>query len=278
MTTDAEDATRDGFPPNPPTKQGYTLVFDDEFSGHELNTTRWLPYYLPQWSNRKRSAARYSLPGNRLQLHIDEDQLPWCPQHDGNVRVSSLQTGCFAGPLGTSIGQHRFKKGLVVSEEQPVCRNYTPQFGYFEVRLKAIPIPGYMVALWMIGFEETPEQSAEICICEIFGTDVMPAGARVGYGLHPFADPSIVDEFFKDVFPIDATKFHIYAGDWTPDHIDFYLDNRKTRTVKQSPHYPMQLMLNIYEIPSQLTGSSDMADWPKTLEVDYVRGFRRNAA
>jgi hypothetical protein len=29
------------------------------------------------------------------------------------------------------------------------------------------PIPGYMVALWMIGFEERPEQSAEICICGV---------------------------------------------------------------------------------------------------------------
>jgi hypothetical protein len=35
----------------------------------------------------------------------------------------------------------------------------------------------------------------------------------------------------------------------------------------------MQLMLGIYEIPSQLNAESRPDDWPKTLEVDYVRGY-----
>ena len=48
--------------------------------------------------------------------------------------MSSLQTGLFAGPLGSTIGQHRFKREAVVPEEQQNVRLYTPQHGPFEVR------------------------------------------------------------------------------------------------------------------------------------------------
>ena len=47
------------------------------------------------------------LSGGCLRLLIEADQPAWCPEFDGRVRVSSLQTGVFAGPLGTMIGQHR---------------------------------------------------------------------------------------------------------------------------------------------------------------------------
>ncbi|MDQ3182041.1 MAG: hypothetical protein M3Q62_00565 [Actinomycetota bacterium] len=38
---------------------------------------RWIPYYLPQWSSRERSAARYEVGGGRLRLLIEAKQQPW---------------------------------------------------------------------------------------------------------------------------------------------------------------------------------------------------------
>jgi hypothetical protein len=169
--------------------------FEDEFDEETLDRGRWIPYYLPQWSTRERSAARYELRDGLLHLRIDADQGPWCPELDGEVRVSSLQTGVFAGPVGSAVGQHRFNAEAVVREEQENERLYTPHYGRFELRAKASDDPTCMVALWMIGYEDTPERSAEICICEIFGRDVQPGAARVGMGVHPFGDHRIVDEF-----------------------------------------------------------------------------------
>jgi hypothetical protein len=263
-----------GFPRNPTSKRGYTLEFNDDFSGHKLDAARWLPFYLPQWSSRQLAAARYSLPGDCLQLHIEAGQEPWCPDYDGRIRVSSLQTGCFAGPVGTPEGQHRFNAQLVVKEEQPVLTNYLPKYGYFEARLRAVPVPGYMVALWMIGFESSAEESAELCICEIFGAEVTAKQVTVGYGLHPFGDALIRDEFYKDIFEIDAAQYHVYAADWRPEQVEFSIDNRSIRIIHQSPRYPMQFMLGIYEIPNQLSAESRPDVWPKTFEVDYVRGYR----
>ena len=45
-----------------------------------------------------------------------------------------------------------------------------------------------MVALWMIGYEDPPERSAEICVCEIFGREVGVDHALVGMGVHPLGD------------------------------------------------------------------------------------------
>jgi hypothetical protein len=243
MTFDnLEDAD---FPPNPVDKAGYRLEFSDGFRDATLDTSKWLPFYLPHWSSRRLAAARYSLRGGGLRLLIEKEQQPWCPEYDGAVRVSSLQTGCYSGPLGSPIGQHRFNPRLTVTEWQPTTKLYTPQYGYFETWLKAVTIPGYMVALWMIGFEEIPEQSAEICICEIFGSQVAGGTSTVGYGIHPFNDPAITDEFYHDMVDINAGNYHIYAAEWTPTQVEFFIDNVRVRTVLQSPNYPMQFMLGI---------------------------------
>jgi hypothetical protein len=238
--------------------------FEDTFAGDRLDETKWIPYYLPQWSTRARSAARYRLGDGLLRLRIEEDQPAWLPEKEGDLRVSSLQTGLFAGPAGSRIGQHG--RGAVVREEQPTTRLYTPRYGRIEMRAKATDDPDCMVALWLIGFEDEPERSAEICVAEIFGRDVGPEEAKVGMGLHPFGDPSITDDFTVETLPIDAREFHVYAADWTPDHVSFSVDGRHVRTVHQSPAYPMQLMLNIYEFRP---GGA----YPKEFAVDYVRGF-----
>ena len=96
----------------------FELEFEDTFDGGALDGRRWFPYYLPQWSGRQRSAARFEVGGGRLRLLIEADQQPWCPELDGEVRVSSLQTGVFSGPVGSGVGQHRFSPEAVVREAQ----------------------------------------------------------------------------------------------------------------------------------------------------------------
>lgn len=121
-----DDADLD-FLANPIDKPGYRLEFGDNFQEVSLDTGKWLSFYRPQWSNRNLAAAHYSLPGNCLRLHIEADQPPWCPDYDDVIRVSSWQTGCFSGPVGSAIGQHKFKPDLVVAEAQPTRRYYTPR-------------------------------------------------------------------------------------------------------------------------------------------------------
>jgi hypothetical protein len=255
-------------------KAGYELAFEEPFDGDAVDEARWLPYYLPQWSSREASAARYEVGGGMLRLLIEADQQPWCPEFDGQTRVSSLQTGVFAGPVGSTAGQSHFKPGLVVRQAQRNLRLYTPQYGLFELRAKAIDDPRCMVALWMIGYEDAPDRSAEICICEIFGRNVAAGSVGVGMGLHPFGDPRIREEFAVETLSIDPREFHIYAAEWTPEYVAFFVDHRLVKTAEQSPAYPMQVMLGIYEFPDEAESTPSVYPYPKEFVVDWFRGYR----
>jgi Glycosyl hydrolases family 16 len=254
---------------------GRQLEFDEDFRGDGIDTERWVPYYLPHWSSRDRTAARYGRHEGRWALQIEADQPAWCPEWDGDLRASVVQTGLSAGPLGSDRGQLHFRDDLVVREEQETRRTYTPYQGYVELRAKAVADPGVMVALWLMGVEERPEECGEICVAEIFGADLTATTAKVGMGIHPFADPTLREEFSAEQYPIDATQFHTYAVRWTSDGVDFLLDGEVVKKTTQSPLYPMQLMLGIYEFPDRLDRvRATAAAYPKPFVVDHVRGYR----
>src|SRR5690606_11652189 len=138
------------------------LEFHDEFDGPDIDPEKWLPFYLPHWSSRAQSAPRYTLQDSCLVLQITRDQQPWCPEFDGFVRCSSIQSGAFSGPVGSKLGQHRFNDRLTVREAQANVRKYTPQYGYFELRARGLATSANHVSLWMIGYEDVPEHSGEI--------------------------------------------------------------------------------------------------------------------
>lgn len=256
------------FPANGDAKLGYTLEFSDEFDGAALDQTKWFPHMLPHWSSLKAAAARLELGGGVLKLLIEADQQPWLAGAD---RASHLQTAHYSGVKGSQVGQFRYDSNFVVTADIEMIKNYTPQFGYFETRLKAVPIVGYHVALWMIGFDEA--ESGEIRIFEIHGGNISTTQSRIDYGVLAWNDPQLKDECFEDLLQIDAAEFHIYAVEWTPTHIDFFVDNVKLRTIHQSPNYPMQFMLGVYERPYEVI-KGEQAPFPRVCEVDYLRGYQ----
>jgi hypothetical protein len=258
-------------PPVPPPAPDL-LEFDADFSGPELDLRQWLPYYLPQWSSRERTRARYDVGDGVLRLRVDADQPAWSVEYDGATRVSNLQTAVRSGPVGSDAGQHPFRDGLVVREAQGDRRLYTPHFGRVEVVAAIDDIDEHaMAALWMIGLEEEPTQSAEICVFEVFGRDIRPDGsAMVGMGVHPFRDPALIDDFERVEFAGDVREPHRYAVDWRPDEVVFSIDGIVARRVAQSPQYPMQLMLDVFAFPPEPPAAPA---YPESFAVHAVRGY-----
>jgi hypothetical protein len=244
----------------------------DDFDGSALDTQVWIPHYLPQWSSRAESAATYEVAGSELRLTIPAEQGLWCPEDHDPLRVSGVQSGVFSGEVGTTIGQQPYRDGLVVREFQPTLWGWAPEYGLREVRARMELSPRSMAAVWMVGLEDEPSRSAEICIFEVFGDALSIEGGEptaVGMGVHPFRDPSITDDFAAPRVAIDVAEFHVYAADWQPGRVEFLVDGRQVRTVPQAPDYPMQMMVAVFDFPAK--PDAGPADHVPLLAVDYVR-------
>ena len=249
----------------------FILVDAEEFDGDTLDTDRWIPCYLPQWVDRAH-ASRYEIGQGVLRLRIDADTEPWAPELDGGIRVSHLQTGVFSGAVDSPIGQHRFRDDLTVRSAQPERRLWLIRYGLLVARVRAIRHPQAMVALWPIGFESRPEDSGEICVFEIFGGEMEAGEGLVGVGVKAHGDPRLHDEFEKVRVDGDLADFHDYAIEWLPRRLRLFIDGRHVKTVDQAIEYPVQLMLDVFDLTD---GNERLAaERPFAFEVDHIRHYR----
>jgi hypothetical protein len=248
--------------------------FVDDFDGPDLDADVWIPHYLPMWSSRAESAASYSLDGSTLRLTIPLEHSLWCADEHDPLRVSGIQSGVFSEEVGSTRGQQPFREGLVVREFQPAQWGWTPHYGLLEVRARMQLSQRSMASVWMVGIEDEPERSGEICIFEVFGETIAAedgrATADVGSGVHPFRDPALTDEFDAPRMPIDVSEFHVYAADWRPGRVDFLIDGEHVKTVEQAPDYPMQMMVAVFDFPDK-AGEAPPDHVPE-LVVEEVRG------
>jgi hypothetical protein len=247
------------------------VTFRDDFDGHDLDRSVWIPHYLPQWSSRAESAATYEVAGSELRLSIPPEQGLWCPvEHEAPLRVSGIQSGVFSGEVGSTVGQQPFRDGLRVHEAQPTQWGWTPHYGVLEVRAYMELTARSMASVWMVGIEDEPQRSGEICIFEVFGDAIDRTGPALGMGIHPFRDPALRDDFATPRLPIDVTDFHAYAIDWRRGRVDFFVDGDHVRTVEQAPDYPMQIMIGVFDFPARPAAAVPAGHVPLFV-LDYVR-------
>jgi hypothetical protein len=200
------------------------------------------------------------------------------------ARIAAASVGRAVGqllrPVGSTIGQQPVVPGALVQEEQPAHWGWTPTSGYLEMRARAVVSERSMVAFWLVGLEDQPDRCAEICVAEMFGdaltrrTPEHAATMRVGAGVHPFRDPRVHDDFAVVRVEADIGEFHDYAVDWTADAVSFFVDGRPIRSVDQSPGYPMQAMIAVFDFPDRASESDDPDAVPE-LVIDHVRGYVR---
>ncbi|WP_456845872.1 glycoside hydrolase family 16 protein [Cellulomonas sp. P5_C6] len=250
------------------------LVFEDDFDGPDLDPAVWLPHYLPAWSSRELTAASYELRDSCLRLFIPPARGLWCADdHLPPTRVSGIQSGNWSGPVGGTRGQQPYRDGLVVRDAQEPFAGWTPSGGLIELRARAVLSPRSMAAFWLVGLEDSPERSGEICVMEVFGDALRPGSAEVGVGLHPFRDPALVEDWAAVRLPLDVAAFHTYAVDWSPERAEFLVDGVLVRSCARPPAYPMQMMLAVFDFPERSVG--DDADLVPELVVDSLRGYAR---
>ena len=257
-------------------KPGYRLVFEDEFDGEALDTARWVPRYLSSWTKDPGLAEpTYAMENGLMRLRIFAETQPWCPEYDGKTVVSGFTTG-------DRNALHNWNGTNVVRNPVDMQATHLNQYGYYEIRAKGQPGSARHVAWWLLGFEDVPEESAEIDIFELLGNNAH----KVPVNFHAWNDPDAPDGggFSYTNNKMDFhDEFHIYGFDWiegggqgsNPDRMEFYVDGVKTGGRDVNIDYPMIQLFSLYEKRGGgWTGVWLPKPYPNTFDIDYVRVYK----
>lgn len=156
-------------------------------------------------------------------------------------------------------------------------------YGRFEARIKCPVGRGTWAAFWMLPTDWKYggwPHSGEIDIMEHVGfkRDSVFATAHTA----SFTNSKGTENTRAFFLPDAESAFHVYAVEWKPEQMDFYVDDVRFNTVqnlhKTSSEWPFDqrfhLILNL-AVGGNWGGAKgvDESIWPQKMEVDYVRVY-----
>jgi beta-glucanase (GH16 family) len=248
--------------------EGYALIWSDEFNGrngslpdpakwtYDIGGSGWGNHELEYYTNRRENA--------RIE--------------DGKLVITAREEP-YNGPDGAEFDytSARLKtQGL-----------FSQAYGRFEARIKLPAGQGLWPAFWMLGDNFGSAgwpKCGEIDIMENVGKE---PGVNHGSLHAPSSTATTSDLTATITLPAGqklSDDFHVYAIDWEPDAIRFYLDANlyATFSAAQWPRggtwvfdHRFFLILNV-AVGGDWPGSpDDTTEFPQTMLVDYVRVYKR---
>ncbi|MBE7540977.1 MAG: glycoside hydrolase family 16 protein [Bryobacteraceae bacterium] len=161
----------------------------------------------------------------------------------------------------------------------------TWRYGYFEIRAKLPCGRGTWPAIWMLGTDTSLGKwpaIGEIDIMEHVGHDPERVHATIHCTAYNHTKGTQKGGFLRA--PGVCADFHVYAVNWTPEFLEFYLDGRpyfrfanEGKTRAEWPFdQPFYLLLNV-AVGGTWGGQKGVDDeaFPQTFAIDYVRVYDR---
>ena len=251
--------------PAPPASSPWTLTWSDEFNGPNgspPDASKWVSETGGEgWGN------------NELEFYTARPENAY--QQDGSLVIKVLQEKYTAGGVVRNYTSARLK----------TQGKFAQAYGRFEARIKIPRGQGMWPAFWMLGDDIDKVQwpaCGEIDVMENIGKEPdIVHGSIHGPG---FSDGDLEAHFRLPPGQAFADDFHLYAIEWEPGAVRFYLDDHLyvTRTRadlrpgwKWTFDHPFFLILNV-AVGGDWPGSPDASTvFPQTMLVDYVRVYRR---
>ncbi len=253
--------SRGGRPVNP-----WKLVWSDEFNGTDgsaPDSSKW-GYDLGGWG----------WGNNELETYTSRTQNS--QQSGGNLVITAVNE-TFTGTDG--IARNYTSARLLTKGK------FTQQYGRIEARIKIPFGQGIWPAFWMLGsnIDTTPwPNCGEIDIMENIGKEPTTVHGTIhgpGYsGANGIGGPySLSQGKFAD-------DFHVYAVEWEPTAIRFYVDENLYKTITPSDipqgttwayDHPFFIILNV-AVGGGWPGNPDgTTTFPQKMLVDYVRVYSK---
>ncbi len=239
----------------------WTLVWADEFNapnGSPVDSSKWVTETGGGgWGN------------NELEYYTARPQNSY--QQDGNLVVKALAEK-YTGSDGVT---RNFTSARLKSEGK-----FAQTYGRFEARIKIPRGQGIWPTFWMLGDDtDKPGWPAEgeIDIMENIGKEPSVIHGTI-HGPGYSGDKGISAPFSLPAGQAFADDFHIFAVEWEPKAILFYVDDHlyATRTPADLPprtkwvyDHPFYLLLNV-AVGGSWPGNPDASSrFPQMMLVDF---------
>lgn len=157
-------------------------------------------------------------------------------------------------------------------------------YGWFEAALKVSDVRGSWPAFWMMpqNFTIWPGDG-EVDIMEYAISTQGKDYSSSSIHCNAFNWPKGTQKTHKQKVENAATKFHVYACEWTPEFMKFYVDGNLHLTFQNDgkgyDHWPFNapfyLKLN-QAWGGNMGGATDPDSLPAIYEIDYIRVFQKD--
>lgn len=219
--------------------------------------------------------SRETIINNEQQFYIDPQQHGISPFSidDGILSITASVTP--RALRGVVEGQP-YVSGVLTTE-----KNFSQQYGRFEVRAQLPAGQGLWSAFWLLpSFDQWPEGVAvlpEIDVMENLGHQPNTYHTT----LHTNETGELTSFPFDHTMKSDLTKdFHLYSVVWTPESVNWYLDGQWKASSPTPSDYtrPVHFLLNL-AVGGTWPGSPDATtEFPASFDIDYVRAWTRNGS
>lgn len=239
------------------------LIFQDEFSGNALDTKKWYPCY---WWDKQGCTI------------ISNNELEWYQPDDVLVSDGLLRLRARPHIVEASNGiTYQYTSGMVSSgrgsSDLSAPAGLVIRYGYVEIRAKLPAGRGLWPAFWLLPDNNTSKP--EIDVLEVLGHSPDTVHMAFHYRL-PNGDADRAKYTWKG--PDFSADWHIFALDWQPDKLAWYIDGVERWRYTEAayiPSVPMYLLLNL-AVGGDWPGAPDEKTiFPAYYEIDYVRVWSR---
>jgi beta-glucanase (GH16 family) len=256
-------------------EEKWKLVWSDEFDYTGLpDPRRWtnevgfirnreLQYYT---ADREKNAR---VENGRLIIEAHQERLPNPGHNPGSTDWRRVEFAEYTAASLTTQGLGEWRCGRV------------------EVRAKLPQGRGVWPAIWMLGANRSQvgwPRCGEIDIMEYVGFNPHVIHANIHTGKYNHVRGTGKGNQIRVEAPYD--RFHIYAVEWHPDRLDFFVDEKKYFTYSREPDagedawpfdQPFYLILNL-AIGGAWGGQQGIDEkiFPQRFEIDYVRVFQES--
>lgn len=280
--TQQEVETVKGEAPSLLPQGAWKLVWNDEFNGDRLDTSKWLyrtNFYGRRMKGYTDKGAELDGKGHlRLKLVLE----------DGCVKASQLQTGSNYHDAPRNLEPNPWGQAPIWGVGEQPEPTFMHRFGYWEIRCKFQKLPGWWNAFWIqspsIGMAPNAQYAGvEVDVMENFHRDGRTTSGSIygGYGKGYRNGNDRID------YTVDPNEWHRFGLLWTPTNYVYYCDGRETARSSKMVSQVEEFLIVSCEVKGWREGQMDKSGAEintaairpdgtlvdDAFEVDYVRVF-----